>query len=304
MNRFVPIVVVIVGFVFGSGQPGFAQVQIIDGDGKQVTPNEIPTETVEDPPVNQVPQTDPQIFGGGSRIVIRKSFRSVDENGDLKTESSGKAIVIGPDGQRQEFDLEDGQNQPLDFGGIRMDGLVPGLDANDRAESFSLGLQCKPVHPAVASQLNLETGLMVSQVPAGSPAATQVQQYDVLLFADDKQLIGNADLSQAAQAAGEADASLSLTLIRGGKEMSVSVKPEKRVAGLMDLDLMHGMPQIKLPDFEDDGLFGADALGKGMEARMRLQREAMEERIRRIQEQLGDGLIELPRSRILRRFVE
>jgi len=295
MNRFVPIVVVIAVLVFGGGQFGFAQVQIVDGDGKRVAPNEIPSETVEDSPALQVPQ----IFGGNgsSRIVIHKSFSSVDENGDVKTERSGKAIVIGPDGERQEFDLKDGGDQPLGFGGIRIDGL----DANDQAESFSLGLRCKPVQPAVASQLNLEAGLMVSKVPPGSPAATRVQQYDILLYADDKQLIRKTDLSQAAQAAGEANTSLSLTLIRGGKEISVSVKPEKRAAGPMNLELMNGMPQIQLPGFEDDGLFGEDALGKGIEARMRLQREAMEERIRRIQEQLGRGLLEMPMPRSQRR---
>ena len=54
------------------------------------------------------------------------------------------------------------------------------------------------------------------------------------------------------------------------------------------------MPQIDLPAFEDDGLFAKDALGDGMEARMRQQMEKMEERVRRIQEQLGNGMIEMP----------
>ena len=297
MNRLVSIFAFTAILAIGNGQLGFAQVQILDGDGKQITPNEIPAET--DQPTDEAPQIDPQIFGGnGSSIIIRKSFSSVDENGDLKTESSGKAIVIGPDGKKQEFDLQDGENMELNIGPMRIRGLIPGPVANGQAESFSLGVKCKPVHPAVASQLNLETGMMVSSVRNGSPAATAgIQQYDVLLYADDKQLNRQSDLSKAVNAAGEADANISLTLIRGGKEISVAVKPEKGVADQMKAGPMNGMPQ-DLFDFEADGLFGEDALGKGMEARMRKHMERMQERADRMQQQLRDGLIELPPARI------
>ena len=111
MTRFIPTFFVVVAtFIFGNGQLGFAQVQILDGDGKQVSPSEIPADKADQPenknlvPANPVPEMGPQIFGGnGSRIIIRKSFTSVDENGQQKTESSGKAIVIGPDGGRQNL---------------------------------------------------------------------------------------------------------------------------------------------------------------------------------------------------------
>ena len=295
MNRFVPIFLVAIAvFVFGNSQLGFAQIQILDGNGKQVTPNEIPAEKVEEP-LNQVPKLAPQMFGGnGSRIIIRKSFSKVDENGEMKTESSGKAIVIGPDGKRQEFDLKDGENIPLNFGGMRIDGLVPNRDANGQKSAFSLGLQCKPIPPAVASQLKMETGLMVSQVPQGSPAATAgVKQFDVLLFADEKQLIRKSDLQQAVQAAGEADSGVLLTLIRGGKEMAITVKPEKQVARQANPGQMNPLFKLDIPGFEDDGLFAEDALGNGIEARMRQRMEAMQERFRRIERQLENGAIEI-----------
>ena len=307
MNRFVPLFVVAAVFVFGNGQLGFAQIQILDGDGKQVAPNVIPTEKMDQLPAEQVPEMGPQIFGGnGSSIIIRKSFRSVDENGDLKTESSGKAIVIGPDGKRQEFDLNEGKNQPLIVGGMRIDGLTPD-PAKEQTKSFSLGVQSSPVHPAVASQLNLESGLMVSQVAPGSPAATAgVQLYDVLLFADQKQLTNKADLTKAVQAAGEVDASISLALIRGGKEISVVVKPEKRSAGQINQGQMipgpmNGMPQLGLPNFDPNELFQNELFGDGIEARMKQQMEEMQERVLQMQKQLGNGLIEMPRLQEQRR---
>ena len=290
MTRFIPTFFVVVAtFVFANAQLGFAQIQILDGDGKQVAPNAIPAEKVDAPENELVPdgpvlQPGPQIFGGnGSSIIIRQSFSSVDENGDLKTKTSGKAIVIGPDGKQQEFDLDEGDMQ---LNPAPMQGEVPGSSAKQQAKSFSIGVECEPIHPAVASQLNLETGLMVAQVPPGTPAATAgIQQHDVLLFADDKQLANKVDLARAVKAAGDVDANISLTLIRGGKEMSVVVKPEQRLAGRVN-----EMPQLNLPVLELNELFGEDALGKGMEARMRHQFEQMRERFRRMEMRLGNEM--------------
>ena len=305
MNRFVPtFVALIVVFVLGNSQLGFAQIQILDGDGKQVTPNQIPAEQTIEPAEEQNPQIKPQIFGGnGSRIIIRNSFSSIDGNGELKTGSSGKAIVIGPNGERQEFDLEEGENMELKLGPMRIRGLVPGPAAQEPtaqkpAESFSLGLSLDSVPPAVASQLNLESGLMVSQVFKRTPAADAgVKQYDVLLYADDKQLTDMKDLVQAVNSAGKADAIVSLTLIRGGKEITVAVKPKKGLP--MKANPMGGIPQVDLFDFDADGLFAEDPLGKGMEARMRQQMQNAEERFRKLQQQLKDGLIEIPPVRVI-----
>ena len=295
MNRFVPIAAVIAVFVLGNGRLSFAQIQILDGDGQQVAPNVIPADAVTPPSAEQVPEIEPQIFrGNGSSIIIRKSFRSVDENGDLKTETSGKAIVVGPDGKRQEFDLNEDENQPFNFGGMRIEGLMPNPATQVQTESFSLGVQCSNVPPAVASQLQLDTGVMVTQVPPGSPGASAgLQPYDILLYADEKQLNSLKHLAQATQAAGEADANISFTLIRGGKEMAIVAKPEKRSAGPMV-----GMPRFDLPE----GMFGGDMFddemfGNGVEAKLQQQMEAMQERARRMHEQLENGMLEMPGPR-------
>ena len=300
MNRFVLIFVATNFFVFGIGQACFAQIQILDGDGKQVMSNVIPAEKADPPAAELVPGANPEIFGGNGRsIIIRKSFSSFDDNGDLKTESSGKAIVIGPDGKRQEFDLKGGENLDLnldfDFGPMRVDGLglMPGPSAKKQTASFSIGVQSQPIHPAVASQLKLESGLMVSQVTPESPAATAgVQQHDVLMFADDKQLTNKMDLSKAIQAAGEANANISLTLIRGGKEMSVVVKPEQGLAvkatpALMNLVPMDDMLRLNLPGFEND------MFGKDMEARLRERMDEMRERMRELEDGFRNGMMDL-----------
>ncbi len=286
MKRFVwnflltTIVFAFSNVVFTNSQLCLAQVEIVDGDGKRISGDDIPAEVTEERPVTgEIPRANPQIFGGGngSSIIIRKSFSSVDENGQRKTEQSGKAIVIGPDGQRQEFDLGDQDMgiQVPGFGGMKMPGVEP--NKKPAAVVYSLGCRSGKIHPAVASQLELESGLMVTQVPQNSAAAKAgVQKHDVLLFADDKQLVSQADLNAAVQAAGEAEANVSLTLVRGGKEVTVAVKPEQQQVSAFNR--VQGFPGDLKLDLLDNGMFQQQ-----MEDRMRQQLERMRMQMRQFE---------------------
>lgn len=280
MKRFVwNILIATTVFVFANSQLCLAQVQIVDGDGKQVNQNNIPGEVVESRPATGELQGLPQIFGGGngSSIVIRKSFSTVDENGERKTERSGKAIVIGPDGQRQEFDLSDDQNMKIEIPGFGGRLQIPGLDAGTETIAFTLGCRYSSIHPAVASQLGLESGLMVTQVPQNSAAAKAgIQKHDILLFADDKQVISETDLNAVVQAAGEANANVALTIIRGGKEISVVIMPQQRKATAFDD--VRGFADDWQPD-----LFDNDRFHLRMEDRLRQQMERMEDHMRRFE---------------------
>ena len=276
MNRFVwNFLIATTVFVFANSQLCLAQVEIVDGNGKQVNENDIPGEVVQKrPATGEMLEGNPQIFGGGngSSIIIRKSFSTVDENGERKTESSGKAIVIGPDGQRQEFDLGDDQNMKIEIPDFDGRLQIPGLDVDAEPETvaFTLGCRYGSIHPAVKSQLGLESGVMVTQVPQGSAAAKAgVQKHDILLFADDKQVISERDLSAAVQAAGKAKAGVSLTLIRGGKEIAVAVTPEQRKATAFNQ--IQGFPDGWDLDFPEDDVF---------QQRMREQMDRMLNRMR------------------------
>ncbi len=306
MKRFVRnFIVAVVAIVFVNGQRCHAQVEIVDGNGKQVAENLIPTQSVEDPAPSVVPVETPEIFGGsGSSVIIRKSFSSVDQNGHRKTEQSGKAIVIGPDGQRQEFDLSDDQNLNLDVPGIEGLLQVPGIQpqAKSNQVSFLIGVGTTAIHPAVASQLNLDFGLMVAHVAPGSPATRAgVQKHDVLLFADDKQLISQTDLINAVHTAGEAGAGLSLTLVRGGKEISVVVTPEQRQADVVNQ--AQGLPNrwnLQLPEIGPNGIFGGDVFGgkdifgHGIEDRMLQRMQRMRGQMRQFEAQIQNGIVEMP----------
>ena len=143
-------------------------------------------------------------------------------------------------------------------------------DAEPKTATFTLGCRYGSIHPAVKSQLGLESGVMVTQVPQGSAAAKAgVQVHDILLFADEKQLTSQYDLKTVVQAAGEAKASVSLTLIRGGKEILVVVTPEQRKATAFNQ--IQGFPDGWDLDFPEDDVF---------QQRMREQMDRMLNRMR------------------------
>ena len=72
MTRFVwNFLIVTTLFVFANSQLCLAQVEIVDGDGKQVDKNDIPGEVVQQrPATGELPQDNPQIFGGGNGLSL------------------------------------------------------------------------------------------------------------------------------------------------------------------------------------------------------------------------------------------
>ena len=98
-----------------------------------------------------------------------------------------------------------------------------------KLSDYWLGLECRPVPPALRAQLKLpeDQGLVVEGVVPESPAAAAgIEQYDVLVKADGKPLAKLQDLIDAVDAA--KDKELALELVRGGKSTQVKAKPAKR----------------------------------------------------------------------------
>ena len=84
--------------------------------------------------------------------------------------------------------------------------------------------------------------MLVNSVGPNSPAAAVgLQQYDVLLFADDQELLQQEDLVRMVQKAGESNAALSLTVMRGGKEIGVDISPVERTAEQMKVGFPGGV---------------------------------------------------------------
>jgi serine protease Do len=88
-----------------------------------------------------------------------------------------------------------------------------------------LGVETMPVGRTVAAQLGLprDTGLVVRRVSDGSPAATLLQEHDVLTKLDDQILIDMHQLSVLVRSRKAGD-EVKLTFVRAGKETTVKAK--------------------------------------------------------------------------------
>lgn len=109
--------------------------------------------------------------------------------------------------------------------------LITAAESDPRGASYWVGIPCRPVDPALRAQLELPEGqgLLVSQDPApDSPAArADIKQHDVLLKLDGRPLQDAGQLIEAVREARDRR-ELQLTLLRGGKQRVVKLKPAER----------------------------------------------------------------------------
>ena len=106
-----------------------------------------------------------------------------------------------------------------------------------------IGVYAVPVDEALKSHLGIEDRLIVQQVIADSPAKKAgIQDHDVLLKYGDTSITTVEDLIKSVGQAEDKETSLSL--IRGGKKMSLNVTDEKRPENRLGLD-------INMVDFGD-----------------------------------------------------
>lgn len=108
-----------------------------------------------------------------------------------------------------------------------------------------LGVETMPVDPTVAAQLSLprETGLAVRRVADGSPAASQLQKFDVLTKLDDQILIDMHQLSVLVRNHKAGD-EVKLTLVRAGKETTIKAKLGEHEVPKMAMD--EGEPFMRM----------------------------------------------------------
>ena len=205
---------------------------------------------------------------GAKSIIVNKSVSSIMKNGEEQKQVSGKAIIIGPDGQRQEFDLGDDlfggeagvigklQIEPFQNDLWRLPGNLH-IQKSEGASKFAIGVHCREVSDALRAHIDLEegVGLVVTNDPiADSPAAKAgILQHDILMYADQTPLSKMSDLTALIEAAGTQKQPLSISLQRKGKEIGVTLTPVQRSSIDSSKLLFH-------PGFK----FQLDEVGPGM----------------------------------------
>ena len=230
------------------------ELEIVDQDGQKVDVNKLKLKQKNNPIEAGVQAGNGKIVvvdkngavreidvSGAQSIVVNKSVSSIMRDGEEEQKITGKAIIIGPDGQRQEIDLGglgEGEIAKLSIGPFNQERFWERLPGNLNIQRFgggskyAIGVHCKPISDALRAHIDIEegAGLVVTNEPvAGSPAATAgILQHDILIYADQNQLTKTNNLTEAIQAAAEENLPLSITLLRKGKEIGVELTPVKR----------------------------------------------------------------------------
>lgn len=223
-----------------------------------------------------------------SFTVTRSSKTVVDQDGNRKREAVNKAILIGPDGVRREINLGDGSNSA--------DG-----DAKvKKPKTWMIGASCQPVSNVLRAQLRLDEsmGLVVTRVLRGSNAAEAgMQVNDILMYADQKPVGDRKQLSEVVNAAGAAGTAITFTLLRGGEEISIEVKPVERedvdsIGGDFGMNFggMGDNMEFEFKQFGPGIIIGRGGFGEagGFGQQHRKMMEDHEQRMKQMQERMEE----------------
>lgn len=148
------------------------------------------------------------VFGAGAVA------RAAEEDG---AKSDAKIIRIGP----ADAHAEAPQLPP------------PGEGVERDVPKYWIGLLGGPVSPEVRHHIEVpeNQGLMIRQVVPDSPAAKAgIEQFDILLRANDNELHEMADLVDLVRTQGDQKGQITLEVLRHGKRDTVYITPEARPA--------------------------------------------------------------------------
>jgi hypothetical protein len=185
----------------------------------------------------------PAQTGEQKRIEVRVQSRREDGKAGQapKVVTQGRIVVVGPDGIRREYDLNDAEGRAVI---LKMDG---GTDALAELESLSgraaeaaenvapqqteermvIGVICEEASQLLRRHLKLENaGLVVIGVSEGRPAAEAgIEVDDVLVSVNDQRILTREQLVELVT---NADGKpLQVTLLRDGEPRTIAVTPRK-----------------------------------------------------------------------------
>lgn len=213
---------------------------------------------------------------GRRRVELRleSSSTSSSEDGDPpKVVTKGKVVVVGPDGQKKEYDVNGKEGQAIlmelhDANGeaegaeeqeIVVKSLIAGSDAEvdvTEEERLVVGVQCEEAPELLRGHLKLGvSGVVVLEVRDETPAAEAgIQKNDIIVSIDQKPVGTKEELVEAVTSSEGKE--LQIEILRSGDKQTIAVTPKKMkvpvvVATVTDED-MEGVEDIqgldKLPE--------------------------------------------------------
>lgn len=183
--------------------------------------------------------------------VHSKSDSESDGEGEVEVTSSvsGKIVIVGPDGKKQEFDL--GDELPEGFQSFN----IPGKNnlsmffhgGEQEAESrYMIGVMCEPASDVLRSHLHLgDKGLVVTSLSKDMPAAEAgLQEGDILLGVGDKEI---STLDALVEVVGASEGSaLTFSVVQKGEQKEIEVTPKMSSSKLAIEGLPEGLQELVL----------------------------------------------------------
>ena len=187
---------------------------------------------------------DVKVVTDGKSITIttQSSTKSVD-GGEPQTITSGKVLIVGPDGKQQEIDLGEALPEGFKLNVNAMD-LFAGGSAEPRP---MIGIACRPISKLLRSHLKLGiNGVEVTSVAADLPAAAAgIAKGDIIVKADGKNITSQADLAVVVKEAGERE--FEIEYLHNGDRKSVTLAAvEKAPTDIVMSDLPAAAPLMNL----------------------------------------------------------
>ncbi|HMP80139.1 MAG TPA: PDZ domain-containing protein, partial [Pirellulaceae bacterium] len=184
---------------------------------------------------------------GAQSIVLSRGAKRIVQDGKEDLQTFGKAIVMGPDGNKIEIDLSEADLAEEAFHGRLLRPVMPLIEFGTESgpvfmgnaqvvNRFYIGVHCVPVDETLAVQLGLTPGLglVVKGVTPDSPAANRgIVVNDIILNADDKELTTQDELASVVNQAGESGAEISLTIVREGQDVQIKLIPAERKTAMV-----------------------------------------------------------------------
>jgi membrane-associated protease RseP (regulator of RpoE activity) len=132
-----------------------------------------------------------------------QSSTTQDGDAEPQTSVSGRIVIVGPDGERREYNLDD--ELPGDLK-LNLNNITNGImispdktQTDDDKPRYVIGVVCQPVDKVLRSHLKLKgTGLVISRLSHDMPAAKAgLEEGDILIGVGDKEFSHIKDLVTA-----------------------------------------------------------------------------------------------------------
>ncbi len=175
-----------------------------------------------------------QVTSQSVTVEVQSSSDSNAEESPAKNKVTGKVMIIGPDGQKQEYLIDAGQPAiPGRLGKLRItEGKFESerdeeLAATKEEERWVIGVQCEEAGDLLRTHLKLGIkGLVVRNVREETPAAEAgLKVADILVRINERDLSSRDDLMDSVLSSEGAE--LTVSVIRAGDPLVVKVTPKK-----------------------------------------------------------------------------